>query len=398
MTFWTDPIQTIAVWLQGILTGWGVDAGLAATLVRLLGAVVFPLLTMLFVIFLIWYERKVYGRIQDRLGPNRVGPFGLFQPFADMLKIFTKEYITPTGADKIPYNIAPILMVAMVLTMWAVIPVANRVYGVDLNVGLLYILAVGSLGSLGIILAGWSSNNKYALFGAFRSIALLISYEVPMVLSLLIVAILARGMGINQIIAAQNVWFIVLVPVAALIFLISSIAEIGRAPFDLAEAESEIVAGFNLEYSGLKFGMFFVGEFLHSLTISVLFVVLFLGGWQGPGAEQYPLLGFVYFGIKTFIVYMIPVFFRVILPRFRIDQMLDLNWKVLVPLGLSLLVVVAVLEKALADALPVIRVGALLGANLLAGYVTLRAVEKALLRKSAQSRRDVSLRKEKSAA
>ncbi len=328
---------------------------------------------MLFVIFLIWYERKIIGRIQDRYGPNRVGPFGLFQPFADMMKIFTKEYIYPRGADRLAYDLAPVLAVASVLLIWAVIPFAQRVYGVDLNVGVLYIIAVGGIGVLGIMLAGWSSNNKYALLGAFRVVAQLISYEVPMVLSLLVVVILARTMSLNGLVEAQRngYWFLFVSPLAALIFFITSMAEVGRAPFDLIEAESEIVAGFNIEYSGLKFGMFFVAEFLHAFTVSLLFATIFLGGWQGPGAQQYPFLGFVYYAVKTTIVYFIVILFRGSLPRFRIDQMMDLNWKVFVPLSLALVIGTAIVDKVLETSPLLVRGGSQLVLNLVIALISL---------------------------
>ena len=355
MSFLSDPVNFIANWLRGLLLSIGASPDLANFLLSFVGAALLATGAMLWVIFLIWYERKIAGRFQDRLGPNRVGPFGLIQPIADMLKIFTKEYITPDGADKVVYNLAPILSVASVLLMWAVVPFAVTIYGVDLNVGALYVIAVGAIGELAIIMAGWSSNNKYALLGAFRVVAQLISYEVPMVLALLVPVLLARSMGMNSIVLAQGdqagtqgMWFLFLAPLAALIFFISSVAEVGRAPFDLIEAESEIVAGFNIEYSGLKFGMFFVGEFLHAFTVSLIFAALFLGGWQGPGAAQYPILGFIYFSIKTALVYFLSLAMRFSLPRFRIDQMMDLNWKLLTPLSLAVVAVTALAEKLLA--------------------------------------------------
>jgi NADH-quinone oxidoreductase subunit H len=349
LTIWSDPVNFIANWLHGLLIGIGLAPGLVSFILTLLGVVALAMGGMLFSIFLIWYERKLLGRIQDRYGPNRVGPWGLVQPIADMLKIFTKEYITPIGADKVPFNLAPVLAVASVLLMWAVIPFAKPVYGVDLNVAILYLVAVGGLGSLGILFAGWSSNNKYALLGAFRVVAQLISYEVPMVLSLLVPVILARSMSLNGIVESQahGFWFMFVSPLAALIFFITSVAEVGRAPFDLIEAESEIVAGFNIEYSGLKFGMFFVGEFLHAFTISLLFATIFMGGWQGPAASTVPFLGFVYYAIKTFIVYFVVILFRGSLPRFRIDQMMDLNWKILTPIALVTVMATAIGDKAL---------------------------------------------------
>lgn len=365
MSFLSDPVIFISNWLQQILTSLGVPEAVASQVVPILGAVILPLMSMMWVIFLIWYERKVIGRLQDRLGPNRVGPYGLFQPFADMAKIFTKEYITPAGADVVPYNLAPILAVGGILVMWAVIPFSVTVYGVDINVGVLYLIAAGSLGSLGIIFAGYASNNKFAMLGAFRVIAQLISYEIPMTLSLLVPVLLARSMGMNTIVKAQPIWFILLAPLPALIFFITSVAEVGRAPFDLTEAESEIVAGFNIEYSGLKFGMFFVGEFLHAFTISLLFTALFLGGWQGPWAQEYPILGFVYFSIKTMLVYFIVIFFRGSFPRFRIDQVMDLNWKIFTPIALMAVASAAVIEKVTIGSGEIIRIGAHFAANMM---------------------------------
>jgi NADH-quinone oxidoreductase subunit H len=301
------------------------------------------------VIFTIWLERKFYARIQDRFGPNRVGPWGIFQTLPDMIKIFTKEYITPDGADKVVYNLAPILAVSAVLLIWAVIPFAPTVVGSEVNVGVLYLVAVGAVGTLGVIMAGWSSNNKYALLGAFRTVAQMVSYEVPMVLVLLIPVLLARNMGVNTIVKEQEVWYFFLAPLAGLIFFITSMAEIGRAPFDLLEAESELVAGYQTEYSGLKFGMFYVGDFLHAFTISALTATLYFGGWRGPGSEAYPILGIAYFFIKTFIIYFLVILIRISMPRLRIDQMLDFNWKFLTPIALVLLMATAIVEKILRD-------------------------------------------------
>jgi NADH-quinone oxidoreductase subunit H len=239
-----------------------------------------------------------------------------------------------------------------VLLTWAVIPFAQTIVGTDVNVGVLYLVAVGGIGALGIILAGWSSNNKYSLLGAFRAVAQIVSYEVPMVLALLIPVLLGRSMGVNSLVNAQSVWFIFMSPIAALIFFTSSLAETGRAPFDLLEAESELVAGYQTEYSGLKFGMFYVGEFLHAFTISALMATLFLGGWRGPWAQQIPIIGVAWFFIKTFIVYFVVVLIRISMPRLRIDQMLNFNWKFLTPLALVLLIVTAVVDKLFFVILP----------------------------------------------
>ena len=363
LQFLSDPVTFLANWLQGLLTGVGIPAGIVQFIMFIIGAGVLATGAMMFVVFLIWLERKAIARIQDRLGPNRVGPWGLFQTIPDMIKIFTKEFITPIGADLIPYNLAPILAVAGVLMVWSVIPLAISVVGVNLNVGVLYVIAVGSLGELGIIMAGFGSNNKFALLGGFRAVALLVSYEVPLVLSLLVPVMLTGSMGMTEIAQAQNVWYILLAPGAALIFLITSIAENGRAPFDLTEADSEIVAGFNIEYSGLKFGMFYVADFLHSFTIALVFSVLFLGGWRGPGAEQIPILGFIYIMIKAGVIELVIIWIRGSLPRFRIDQMMDVNWKVLTPLSLSIVVITAVLDKLIPVEQTAVRIVAFLAVN-----------------------------------
>src|SRR4030043_1558777 len=349
MNFISDPITFIANWLMNLLLNWGVSQILANAVLKFIGAFLLGTFGFALVIFTIWLERKLYGRIQDRLGPNRVGPWGIFQTFPDMIKIFTKEYITPAGADKIVYNLAPILSVSAVLLTWAVIPFAPTIVGTDLNVGVIYLMAIGSIGALGIILAGWSSNNKYSLLGAFRAVAQVVSYEIPMILALLIPVLLGRTMGVNSLVSAQSVWFIVLSPIAAFIFFTSSMAETGRAPFDLLEAESELVAGYQTEYSGLKFGMFYVGEFLHAFTISALTATLFLGGWRGPWAEQIPILGVAWFFIKAFIVYFVVVLIRISMPRLRIDQMLNFNWKFLTPIALVLLIFTAVSEAVMRE-------------------------------------------------
>lgn len=385
MNFISDPVTFIGNWLGNLFLGWGLSQPVVTFILKFIGAGLVGTFGFALVIFTIWLERKLYGRIQDRLGPNRVGPWGILQTVPDIIKIFTKEYITPVGADKIVYNLAPILSVSAVLLTWAVIPFAPTIVGTDVNVGVLYLIATGSIGALGIILAGWSSNNKYSLLGAFRAVAQIVSYEVPMVLALLVPVLLGRTMGINSLVNAQSVWFIVLSPIAALIFFISSMAETGRAPFDLLEADSELVAGYQTEYSGLKFGMFYVGEFLHAFTISALTATLFFGGWRGPWAEQIPLLGVIWFFIKSFIVYYVVILIRISMPRLRIDQMLNFNWKFLTPLALILLVVTAVVDKAfftivpalnlLDIAIPWVRAGVHLFMNLLIILVLLQLLK-----------------------
>lgn len=342
-----DPINSIAQWLAELLKGWGLSSGLVTFILTLIGVVVVATFVLVLDIFLVWVERKVVARFQDRLGPNRLGPFGLIQPIADVIKLLIKEDITPYGADKVVYNLAPILALATVLLLWAVIPLAPTMLGADINVGVLYIVAVGAIGTLGIIMAGWASNNKYALLGALRTVALTISYEVPMVVSLLMPVILARSMSLQEIVNQQSLWYILSAPLAALIFLISAIAELGRAPFDLSEAESEIVAGFHIEYTGMKFGLFYAGELLHAVTMGALFATFFLGGWRGPFVEQAPILGVVYLLLKAMFLYWVIMWVKYSLPRVRIDHMLAFNWKLLTPLALALVIATAVLDKIL---------------------------------------------------
>ncbi len=372
-----DPVTLIAQWLENLLLGWGLSPGWVTVIMTAIGVVAIAVFVLLVDIFLVWVERKVVARFQDRLGPNRLGPFGLIQPIADVIKLLIKEDITPDGADKFVYNLAPIMALATVLLLWAVIPLAPTIVGTDVNVGVLYVVAIGALSTLGIIMAGWSSNNKYALVGAFRTVAQMISYEVPMVIALMVPVILAGSMGINSIVMAQSpVWFVVVAPIAALIVLITSIAELGRAPFDLIEAESEIVAGFHIEYTGMKFGMFYAGELLHALTIGGLVASLFLGGWRGPGATTYPILGVVYFFIKAFFLYWVIMWFKYSLPRIRIDHMLNFNWKFLTPLSLVVLLVTAILNRLLVGSPAWLYVTSMLAANVVIAVVTLQILRR----------------------
>jgi NADH-quinone oxidoreductase subunit H len=271
-------------------------------------------------------------------------------------------------------------MVVSVLLMWAVVPLAPTVVGTDINVGALYIVAVGAFGVLATILAGWSSNNKFALLGAFRAVAQLISYEIPLVIALMVPVLLARTMGIVGIVEAQTPWFVFVAPLAALILLITFMAEVGKAPFDLLEGESEIVAGYHTEYSGMKFGMFYVGEFLHQFTAGALLASLFFGGWRGPGAEQWPVLGVFYFYLKTFILYIVITWIRLTLPRIRIDQLLNLGWKFFTPFSLVLLMITAILDKSL-EVAGVERLGfvysiVMLAANVLIAWVTVQILRR----------------------
>lgn len=285
---------------------------------------------------LIWMERRLLALWQERYGPNRTGPFGLLQPLADMIKIFTKEDWIPPFADKPVFVLAPAIVVVTVLLTFAVVPIAPGIGVVDLNVGLLFFLAMSSLGAYSVVLAGWASASKYSLLGGLRSAAQMLSYEVFMGLSLMGVVMLAGSFDLRQIVAAQEgLWFVVLQPVGFVVFLIAGLAETHRLPFDLPEAESELVAGYHTEYSGMKFGMFFVGEYMAMALVSALLTVLFFGGWHGPGF----LPPIAWFGLKTLAFLVFFVLLRAGLPRPRYDQLMAWAWKILLPLSLLNLVI-----------------------------------------------------------
>ncbi len=285
---------------------------------------------------LIWLERRTLALWQDRIGPNRVGPFGLLQSLADMIKIFFKEDWIPPFADKTIFVIAPAIVVATVLMSFAIIPFMEEIYVVDLNVGVLFFLAMSSLGAYSIVLAGWSSDNKYSLLGALRGSAQMITYEVFMGLSLMGVVMLSGTFSLRGIVEAQRgMWFIIPQFIGFIIFTIAGIAETHRLPFDIPEAESELIAGYHSEYSGMKFGMFFVGEYLGITLISCLITTFFLGGWLGPSF----LPGIVWFFIKVFVFILFFILLRAGLPRPRYDQLMEYGWKLLLPLALLNLLV-----------------------------------------------------------
>jgi len=325
------------------------DIGFGYSLARLIalsiGVFVVGAFGLLLTLFLIWAERKIAGRFQDRLGPNRVGPYGLIQSFADLVKIVIKEDIMPVGVDRGVFNLAPILTVLSVILIWAVVPFTPDWIGTDLSVAVIYLIGVGALGTVSVLMAGWGSNNKYSLLAAYRGVAQLISYEIPLVLALLVPVLLAGTFSTQGIIQAQHIWYFFALPLTWIIFIISAQAENGRGPFDLLEAESELVSGFHIEYSGMKFGMFYVGEFLHAFTMGVLFSIFYLGGWRGPFVYDAPILGFFYLMIKSAVVYFVLIWIRMTLPRLRIDQLLDFNWKFMVPLSLINVLVVAFVWK-----------------------------------------------------
>ncbi len=307
----------------------------------LLNIVSILLIVVVIAAMLIWVERRLLALWQERLGPNRVGPFGLLQVVADMLKIFTKEDWVPPFSDKLSFILAPTIIMVVILMSFSVVPFAPGVGIVDSNVGVLFVLAMASLGAYSVMLAGLSSDNKYALLGSLRAAAQMISYEVFMGISLLGVVALTGSFNLREIVLAQSdVWYVIPQFVGFFIFLIAGIAESHRLPFDMPEAETEIVAGYHTEYSGMKFGMFFVGEYLGLVLISSLITALFFGGWLGPGF----LPPIVWFSIKAFLFIAFFILLRAALPRPRYDQLMSYGWLFLLPLSLvNLLITGAVI-------------------------------------------------------
>jgi NADH-quinone oxidoreductase subunit H len=297
-------------------------------------------------------ERRLLARIQVRVGPNRAGPFGFLQPAADGIKLIFKEELIPSGAFKTVFVLAPVITVIPALVITAVVPWGSSIelFGrtislsiTDINVGILYILSVASISVYGIVLAGWSSNNKYAMLGGLRSSAQMLSYELALGLAFVGPMLIAGSMSLGVIVEAQrNIWFIVVQPLGALIFYISMLAEVNRAPFDMPEAEQELTAGYHTEYSGMKFALFFMGEYIKMIAVSAIFAALFLGGFHGPFVDQYPLLGPLYMLAKIIGSLAIMIWVRATLPRLRYDRLMAFGWKVLLPLALLNLFVTAV--------------------------------------------------------
>jgi len=302
---------------------------------------------MSMVMAFIYLERRGLGRLQVRLGPNRVGPFGILQPVADAIKVLIKEDIVPAKGDKWVHWLAPVVAFVPALMIFAVVPFQDGALLADLNIGILYVVAISSISVVGIFMAGWGSNNKYSLIGAMRTVAQVVSYEIPLVLSIIGVVLLAGSLSMNKIVEAQTIPFILLQPLGFLIFFLAACAEINRTPFDLLEAESEIVAGFHIEYSGMKFAFFYLAEYAEALAISAIITTLFLSGWRGP-----ILPPFLWFLIKVFAVFFLIFWVRGTIPRLRIDQVMAFTWKCLLPLALINLFITGIEVVVLPEALP----------------------------------------------
>jgi NADH-quinone oxidoreductase subunit H len=339
------------------------NPSILALIKGLVGVVILLAVISLNVLFLTWMERKVIARIQVRYGPNRAGPFGLLQPLADVIKLLFKEDIIPQKADRAVFTLAPAIAFTVAFLPALAIPFGEGLIVSDLNIGILYIVAVSALATIPVIMAGWSSNNKYSLLGGMRSAAQSISYEIPLGLSIIGVVALAGSLSMVTIVERQATtwlyviptWFIFLQPIGFAVFFLAALAEMARIPFDLPEAESCLVAGFHTEYGAMKFAMLLFAEYIHMVIASALMVILFLGGWHGPGLSLLPiallkvapasiagalspilvtLLSLFYFFAKLYAVIFVLMWIRATLPRVRIDQLLDIGWKVLLPLAL----------------------------------------------------------------
>lgn len=304
--------------------------------------------------YLTLMERKVLARMQVRIGPNRAGPWGLLQPVADGIKLIFKEELIPAQADRVLFVLAPIVTVIPALILLAVIPLGPDVVilgrrvslslAADINVGVLYIAAVAAIAVYGIVMAGWASGNKYALLGGIRSTAQMVSYELALGLVLVGPILLAGSMSVHEIVRdQQHLWYVVLQPVGFVVWVIASLAEVNRAPFDMPEAEQELTAGYHVEYSGMKFALFFMAEYVKMIAVSVIGATLFLGGYWGPGVEHWPLLGPLWLLLKTLALVFVQLWLRATLPRFRYDRLMAFGWKILLPLSILNVMTTAVL-------------------------------------------------------
>ena len=400
-----DIFIALATWLRELMLSIGLAPIFIDIVMAFIRAAVLGTMALLVFMLITWLERKVVARIQDRIGPNLAGPWGLLQPIADGVKAITKEDTTPAGADVNIFNASPIVAGVAALLVYAVIPFGPNpggacgnapcgpLAGTDMSIGLFYILAVGAVSLIAVLMAGWSSNNKYALLGSFRAVAELLSYEVPQVLSITAMVIIAGTMNMTQLVEVQTVPFIFPLFVTALIFFISGIAESGRSPFDLVEAESEIVAGYHIEYSGMKFSLFFLGEFVHAFAVCAVVTTVFLNGWYGP-----PILPpWIWFFIKSFAVFFVMMWIKFTMPRFRIDQLMAFNWKFLVPLSLVNLLILVVGDTVLKtmgitrEANPWLWGGSLFIANLALLFAALWALGRSA-RKSRLAKRPIVAR------
>jgi len=333
----------LATMIRDFLAGLGLSPTAVDIVMVSIQAISILVFLLLNVLFLVYLERKVSAYIQQRLGPNRVGPRGFFQTTLDVIKLLGKEDIVPDCADKWLFRLAPIAIFIPTMMVFAVVPFGENMIAVDLNIGIFYFVAIASTTVMAFIMAGWGSNNKYSLLGGMRTVAQMISYEIPLVFSLLGVVMITGSLKMSEIVAAQqNVWFIVSQPLAFIIFFIAATAELNRAPFDLPEGEQEIVAGPYTEYSGMRFALFFLAEYANMVAMSIIIVTVFLGGWHGPFLPSW-----LWVFIKMYLVITLFMWLRWTFPRIRVDHLMSLNWKVLLPLAIINIVITGVVIKVI---------------------------------------------------
>jgi NADH-quinone oxidoreductase subunit H len=342
LNFWVE----LGAWVGGLLASWGLPSWAINLIADFVGVVILLVMGVMGVLIFTPMERKVIARMQDRPGPNRVWPYGLLQAIADAIKMLTKEDITPKNADRALHMLAPLVVAVPALLVFAVLPWGPGLIGVNLNVGILYVIAIGTLHVLAVVIAGWGSNNKFALLSTFRVVNQLLAYEIPMVLCILAVVLFAKTMSTQGIVVSQTIPYFVVMPVAGLIFLICAMAEANRSPVDLLEADSEVVAGYMVEYSGMKFAMFFIAEYVSMFATAVLIATLFLGGWKFFGLENVApvLTPMIVFAKAVFVVFCM-LWFRATFPRMRFDHLIGFAWKFLVPLSLVNLLLAALVVK-----------------------------------------------------
>ncbi len=331
----------IADVVKQLLGSFGIGMDITSILMALFYAIAIIIFVLLNAVVLVLLERKFGGFMQQRPGPNRLGPSGAFQTLADVVKLFGKELIIPKNADKWVFILATIVVFIPAVMLYAVVPFGKDMIALDLNIGIFYFIAISSTATMAFIMGGWGSNNKYSLIGGMRTVAQMVSYEIPLVFSLLGVIMIAGSLRMSDIIAAQkDVWFVILQPVAFIIFFIASVAELNRGPFDLPEGEQELVAGTYTEYSGMMYALFFLAEYANIVSVSAIAVTLFWGGWQGP-----ILPSWLWFVIKLYIMIFMYIWVRWTFPRIRVDHLMHLNWKFLLPLSLANVLVTGIVIK-----------------------------------------------------
>jgi NADH-quinone oxidoreductase subunit H len=371
LNFWVE----LGDWVAGLLAGWGVPQWGVNLIADIVGVLILVVIGIMAVLIFTPMERKVIARMQDRPGPNRTWGYGAIQAVADAIKMLTKEDVVPAHADRALHMLAPLLVAVPALLVYAVMPWGPRLIGQDLNVGILYVVAIGAIHVLAVMIAGWGSNNKYALISAFRVVNQLLAYEVPMVLCILVVVLFTETMSMQGIVEAQTIPYFVVMPVTGLIFLVCALAEANRSPVDLIEADSEMVAGYIVEYSGMKFAMFFIAEYVAMFAAAILFSTLFLGGWKFFGLENVaPVLTPVIVFVKSVFVIFVMLWFRATFPRLRFDHLVGFAWKFMVPLSLVNLMLAALVVKIpVEDALmkPWVQGAIMLVANIVVVIVTI---------------------------